>query len=128
MRNALEEKIKEDVRSGIEELSIRSYIQNQRLGEEKESIYLDILDDEIAIHKLREVKYQDAKLLRYLAFLLILPAIFFATYHLAYGAAIFIFAVIIKRRSDRKIQEAESINSIADLLPEEPTKFHKRRI
>lgn len=128
MRNAIEEKIKEDVRSGQVELVIRSYIQRQRLDSKKEQFYFDLLDDEIAIQKLRDVKIQDAKLLIYLAYILVVPAIYFSTHHLAYGAAIIIFAVLIRRRGMNKISEAESIKSIAQLLPEEPTKFHKRRI
>jgi|GEM_PF-5616115 len=128
MRNAIEERIKTDVQSGKDERTIRSFVQSQRLESDIEQFFLDMIDDEIAIQKLREVRTADATLLIYLGYILMALAIFFGTYHIGMGGAILIIGLLIKRRGDAKARAAAEISSIAELLPEEPTKFHKRRI
>lgn len=128
MHTDIEEKIKSDVRSGKEERVIRSYIQGLRLSSELEQVYFNILDDQIAIHQLRQVKVQDAKLLVYLGYVMMGLAIFFGMYNMYFGVAIFVVGILVKRRGDRQVADANQIDSIKELLRDEPTKFHKRKI
>ncbi len=55
-------------------------------------------------------------------------AIFFGIYNLEFGASIFVVGFIVTRRGRGKVKEAMDIESIEELLPNHPTKFHKRRI
>jgi len=128
MQSAIEKQIKADVQSGKDELAIRSYVQRQRLEPDVEQHFFNMIDDEIAIHKVREVQLSDAKLIVYLGYIFMALAIFFGLYHIGMGAAIFVIGVLIKRRGDSKMSAAASLESIEELLPEEPTKFHKRKI
>jgi len=127
MRKAIEEQIRADIAAGKDERSVRSFVQSKRLQPDDERQFLDLIDDEIAIHELKTVRKQDGLLLVYLGYILMALAIFFGLYYKYFGVVIFLLGIVILRRGKTKIRETESIESIADLLPDEPTKFHKRR-
>lgn len=128
MQTSIEEKIKADLRSGKDEDAVRKYIDRQKLNKDDTQYLLGLIDDEIAIQKLRDVRKSDANLIVYLGYFLMALAIFFGIYSLAFGASIFVIGFIVARRGRNKVAEAMDIESIDELLPDHPTKFHKRRI
>ena len=128
MQPTLEERIKEDIRSGESEASVRAFVERQGLDEELTQFLLGKIDDEVAIQKLREIKLRDANLIVYMGYFLMLVALFFGTYSTAFGAAILVVGFFVVRRGRNKTREAQAIDSIEELLPKQPTKFHKRRI
>ena len=128
MQTSIEEKIKADLRSGKDEDVVRKYIDRQKLNKDDTQYLLGLIDDEIAIQKLRDVRKSDANLIVYLGYFLMALAIFFGIYSIAFGASIFVVGFIVARRGRNKVAEAMDIESIDELLPDHPTKFHKRRI
>ena len=128
MQSSIEEKIKSDIRSGKDPMAVRSYIQRQQLEDSAITYFLGLVDDEIAIYELRNVKKRDANLIVYMGYFFMALAIFFGIYSLGFGASIFAVGFVVARRGRNKVAEAMEIESIEELLPDYPTKFHKRRI
>lgn len=128
MQSSIEEKIKTDIRSGVDRESVSSFIKRQRFDDDITEYLLGCLDDEVAIQALREVKKRDANLIIYMGYFLMAIAIFFGVYNLGFGASIFVVGFIITRRGRIKLLRTMEIDSIEELLPNHPTKFHKRRI
>jgi len=128
MQSSIEEKIKSDIRSGKDPASVKLYLNRQQLDQEVTQYFVDLLDDEIAVHELRKVKTRDANLIVYMGYFFMAIAVFFGIYNLGFGVAIFVVGFIVTRRGRSQLAAAAAIDSIEELLPDYPTKFHKRRI
>jgi len=128
MQTSIEEKIKKDIRSGKDPSEVRSYVNRQQLDDHLREYLINLVDDEVAINELRNVKRRDANLIVYMGYFLMALSIFFGIYSLGFGASIFVVGFIVTRRGRYKVAEAMELESIEDLLPDYATKFHKRRI
>ena len=123
MQPSIEEIVKQDIQSGKDEFVVKNKVKKLNLDKELTAYLMVVIDDEISLEKIREVRRSDANTLVYTGFFFMALAILFGLYSRSFGILIFGLGFVIKRRGDKKKKEAGSIQSLEELLPDHTRKF-----